>query len=372
MRKKSLSTYAIRTATGLCVLIAVAGLSGYRLSGPFSDALRAPLEGPRATILPGSIQAGAQFDVVAESPGKVLASIAVAGSRVAPGDPLFRLENAEITGQAENAEKRMNIAKARLDEAASGPRNATNKYERERLAGAVRDCAAAKERLDAYHLSESEHAVERARERVAELRNLVRDGLATSSELENAQAEERNASHTLRDAEEHLSRLKQELDQAESQVRMVQTLSSGTHGDRSAAQLQFEEARFAWTTIAERAGHLTVAAPAAGTVVGIAVHTGDWVSAGTVLARVADLSKLMLSVPVSARIARRVTPGETVRLSLPTDPPRRLSAQVDSVTALPDPVQHAYLVKVIVPNPDPKTVLVGLEAAVEFGHGGRP
>ena len=60
-----------------------------------------------------------------------------------------------------------------------------------------------------------------------------------------------------------------------------------------------------------------------------------------------------------------------VTVRVPTDPPTRVSAKITSVSTVPDPAKQAYLVKINVPNPDPRTILAGLEGAIEIRHGDR-
>jgi len=98
------------------------------------------------------------------------------------------------------------------------------------------------------------------------------------------------------------------------------------------------------------------------------VSAGDSVPGGSPLLQVADLTTLVFEAPVTASIARAVGPGSPVMARIPSDPPARVPAKVASVTPSPDPVKQAYLVRVEVPNPDARTIVAGLEGAVEIRH----
>ena len=82
----------------------------------------------------------------------------------------------------------------------------------------------------------------------------------------------------------------------------------------------------------------------------------------------ADLSRLSLAAPVTAAIARDVRPGTPVGVRIPLDPPRHLQAVIEDVTLGADPSERAYVVRVVIPNPERSAVLVGLKAEIEFSH----
>ncbi len=70
----------------------------------------------------------------------------------------------------------------------------------------------------------------------------------------------------------------------------------------------------------------------------------------------------------AANIARSLVPGSPVMVRVPTDPPKRVPGNITFITAAPDPVKQAYVVKVTIPNPAPDTVIAGLEGAIEISH----
>jgi len=346
-----------------------ASLSGTYLKPYLPDSIAAQLGSTHGTVLPATIGAGAQFNILSEFPAKVNEVLVSHGVSVKEGDVLARLESAEITNQLATARKRVEIAELRLRDA-----HASNHSERllsaqsERLAAAVRDRDAARERLKAFSLEQTESALAAATSRVAEIRSLIRQGLATGVELDNARVQEQGATRDLNAAKEHFSRLKQEDEQTEAQVRLAQVQPAADNPEVAPAEWELEQARSALALAEQRERRLVVTAPGAGTIIELPVHAGESILAGVPLARIANLSHLMISVPVSAQIARKITIGKPVRVRLPSDPPMRLDSTVESVTIAPNSAQPAYLIRVLVANPDPKLVLAGLEAAVEFEH----
>ena len=81
---------------------------------------------------------------------------------------------------------------------------------------------------------------------------------------------------------------------------------------------------------------------------------------------IADLSRLRVEVAVGAKIARRVTKGDLVKVRLPMDPPREVAAEVSEILLVPDGGAQSYTIEISIPNPDPRVILTGLEAAVVF------
>src|SRR5437588_10385795 len=142
-----------------------------------------------ATILPARIEPAAHISLITEYSARVAQVLVQPGTAVNAGDLIVSLENAEITTQVAAAEKRVAIAAARLrDVRARENYERSSGVEKERLAAAVRAREAARERLEAFSQEAGSNAAEGARLRVSELAGLVRQGLATSAELESARS----------------------------------------------------------------------------------------------------------------------------------------------------------------------------------------
>jgi HlyD family secretion protein len=354
------------------LLIAAALFASSRVRSSVYEVWKPYAGASSETVLAAKIEPAFQVSLFTEYTAHVTQVLVSAGARVAKGDVLAILENGEIASQLTAAERRVEIATARLRETRSKEGlQQTRRLEQERLLAARRDRDAAKERMDGFSLAGAEGTLETARSRVSGLRGLVRQGLATRVELDSAQAAEDAAQRDFASAREHVSRLRQEFESASSHVRQLDLQNSAPRSSIVLAESDLEDARATLNTAAQRADRLRVTAPAAGTVTDLPVRAGEWIPAGAPVARVADLAQLRISAPVTAVVAQKVSAGERVRVCIPTEPPQRLDAFVDSVTLAPDAAQHAYLIRVIVPNPSQQAVLVGLEAAIEFFHSKR-
>ena len=84
----------------------------------------------------------------------------------------------------------------------------------------------------------------------------------------------------------------------------------------------------------------------------------------------ADLQNLEVEVPVTARLAAMIHGGSPVKIVIPGDPPQALTAAVGDVQLVPDQLERSHVVRIVMPNPQPGSILIGMECTVEFAHGG--
>lgn len=360
------NSISLRHVLWFAALALVLAAFAARSSPALADMAAARFGIASQTVLAARIEPAAHFEIVAEYGGRVQSIDAATGASVQAGSALLTLENAEFAAETLAATRRMELAALHLRLAES--KGSSGAVEREHSTLASQDRAAAQERLNEHSLVSAERAAASARKRATEVRALLRQGLATAAEVENAQVAEAAASRDLDAAREHRSRLRQELAQAESRLRVVQFQSPRNAAALVTARSEFDEAQAAVAILRERMKRLQVTSPGNGTVLEILARPGEFVSAGRTVARVADLTSLRISAPVSAHVAQSIPAGKRVRVRLPLDPPKQFDVQVSEVTRIPDAVQQVYFVRAIVRNPEPSTVLVGLEAAMEIDH----
>ncbi len=108
-------------------------------------------------------------------------------------------------------------------------------------------------------------------------------------------------------------------------------------------------------SLTQRARHLTLRAPIAGTVQGLMAHAGDLVAPGTTLARIVASGRLRARFGIDPALARRAAPGMAVTISLGNGE-GAIAARVMSVDRVVDPT----------------TRLAGIIAALPDGHGASP
>ncbi len=323
------------------------------------------------TSLPAKINPHLVFSIGAETYARVGSVMVAPGASVQSGQVLAVLENPDLIAERQRVQLRLKLAEKQLQALESAGQGGLRlRIQREQYRGAARAWQAAQTRSSDYSSAENERSHATAKAKLERYRGLLERQLITAPEFEAVRREERNEARLLREAQDRVVHLKSEAESAESNLRLAQMhldLLEGT--DLPVARMAFEEALAAFRAVTRKIETLTVVSPRAGTVLQANVQPGDRVWEGTAMFQLADLTRLDLVVPVTASMAKVITPGSDVKVRLPTEPPTELLAAVSSRVLIPDPQQQSYLVRVTIPNPDPSTVLVGLEGAVEFLHG---
>lgn len=108
-----------------------------------------------------------------------------------------------------------------------------------------------------------------------------------------------------------------------------------------------------------------IEAPFAGSVDSIDVNVGDFVSAGTPVATMVDLSRVRIYGGVTAREAARLTPGSKARVSFADLGGRIFEATLQSVGRVSDPLDGTYEIELWMDNTN-ALMRDGLVARVEL------
>ena len=321
------------------------------------------------TVLPARIKAAGLYAINAGLAGTVSELSIKAGDTVVPGQVLAVISNPDIEGLVERARRRMELAAERLTQPKAAPQP-QRRWLEEQHAAAARNLRAAEQRLQEFSLADAEQAYQRAKGNADRIRALLDQHLATAREAEDAQRQADNELRNLNGRRELAARLRQELEAAQSQVKMAQLQldSVPPAADSGYARLEYEEAKAAFETLAGRLSGLRVVAEHPGTVIQINATLGGPVQEGAVLVQLANSGNLHFDVSAPASVAKGVRVGSAVLVRVPTDPPFEVSARVAQVLLEPDPQQLSYLIRVTIPNPAPDRLLVGLEGAVAFSH----
>jgi Mrp family chromosome partitioning ATPase/multidrug resistance efflux pump len=352
------------------LLLAVSWSGPTLLPGSRGDGSSVSQASDGVTVLPAHIRPSQAVTLRAPEAAEIAELLVKAGTEVSAGQPLLVLRSADAEREREAARARLELLLGQAEIVAGGASLFTRRAERQRMR-----VEAARERLQAFSLEPARKNHERAQRRAEEIRGLFQQNLATRSELEQADAQVAVEAAQLRAADEHLSRLREEYEGAEADLRLMQPTGAGAPGAKSAPgeagadlEIQLRDARQQLLLANQRLGRLQVRAAAGGVVLWVGAQPGEHVLSGAELMRIGDLSQLAIDVPVSARVATRVREGQRVTVLIPTDPPSRARAQVSSISLIPEGGDRAYTVRVLIPNPRPGTVLAGLEGAVEFPH----
>ena len=359
---------AVRSALWLALCALAVGVYISRSEGPLTEQLQRAASSMRTT-LPARIGPYSQSDLVSETAAEVLSVHGQAGEQVEAGDLLVMLDNRELSSQVTAAQMRLEVAGVHLRSArADRDSSRDDALLQEQMRSAERSRDMARQRLDALRLKELEDAVKEADTRLQEIQSLVRRGLATDLELRAFQGRRSDAQRELASLLEHRSRLMQELAEADSRVRLLEIQASGRSDSSARAEADYADAKAAFEAAQRRLDSLCVTAPSRGTILSMNIQPGDRIAAGTLLVRIADLANLSIAAPVTPSVARKIKVGRAVTVLLPGEPPQRTAATVREVTLTPDASHQSYLIKTVIPNPDPGTVLVGLEAQLEIDH----
>lgn len=286
------------------------------------------------------------------------------GDSVLKGDLLMILSNDELERAAGAAERRLISAGQRFSIKTTGPQARYNLAEEEAARSVLNK---AKERLQQFSSGTAEESLRAARAQSVRVAALVERKLATFEELEAARRLERAEEHTLQNSKAQAARLRDEVDQLESQLKLLRLRREMEDSSSSpTARLDLEDAKSELDAVLRRAADLRVVAPRDGVVLGGLVRQGDHVLSGVALAHIGDLQRLEFRAAVPANVARALEPGIVIRARVPTDPPQWMDTVIDSVDKVPDPQTRAYTVRATVPNPSKAEPVVGMEGALEL------
>jgi len=367
-----LSAWSVLVLFAVSVCVSAFKLPGASIIERSSSVFRT-VSPPPETVLPAKVEPRRVIVAASDYAGVLTAMHVTAGKEIKEGDLLAVVQSDELAADKQRAERRLELARQKYAFVKSlDSSRATTEVRNEELAMAKTTVQTAGDRLNSFSVSELEQAHVNAQQRVKEIKELLQQKLATEYEYDEALNKERVESRNLAAGRDHLSRLRQEADLANVNYRILQ-LKSGPTGavDVRGAEIEMRDAAESLSITEQRLAKCQIKAQMAGTVLQVLARTGDKIPAGSPLLQLADLSTLAFEAPVTARIARSISPGMPVTVRVPTDPPTRVSAKITSVSTVPDPAKQAYLVKINVPNPDPRTILAGLEGAIEIRHGDR-
>jgi HlyD family secretion protein len=329
-------------------------------------------------------------------PGRVAARLVTEGDMVKAGQPVARLESADL--EADVAARKADVAAAQAAlaalEAGSRP---------EEIAAAEAATARAKSALDDLLAGSRPQEIAAAQATVARVQaevdqtkaeferqaRLLKDGSTTTREYEVAQSIYLVAVDRLHEAEESLKLIKEgprkdlieaaraAWKQAEAQRDLVRAGPRKEDIEQSRARLA--AARQAHVLSETRLSYATIVSPLSGLVLSKNIEPGEFVSAGTPVVTVGDLVNVWLRAYISETDLARVKVGQ--RASITTDglPGRTLEGRVSfispqaeftpkNVQTPKERVKLVYRVKIDITNPD-MALKAGMPADAEIHTG---
>lgn len=317
------------------------------------------------TAMKGYVRAARSTAIHAEIPGRITSVLVAPGDLVQPGQVLLEMEDDEVATLAEAARIRFNRARTRLaDLQRQGAASLRSQVQQEKYKIALKSWEGAQKRLGDFSMMDYDTAYQNARVRIEKLRG---DKNAGAADIDRAERMLRRESRALDFARERASRLREEAEIADSRLKIEKMrLKIDERGTLGAARTEYQDAMFELRAANQRAARLRVTAPRAATVLSVPALPGDRAYPGAPLVHIADLTSLEVEVPVSAREVGSVKAGDPVTVHLPLDPEMNLAASVSTVSPVPDPLSHAYPVRIKIGNPKPGMILAGLDCAVNF------
>ena len=301
----------------------------------------------------GTLHPANEIRVTSETLGTVAQIYVKVGDPVRVGQQIMRMDNRDSQmalqqAAAEREAARQNLAsfRSRLAEA-----NA-------RLAVAQRqaDQVPTRQRGDSPKRAQANY--DQALVNYNRAKKLFDSGIIAQQELD-AKATE------LRIAQDDLDQAKR-FAGANAKLEQDQTEQAGLEAQATRQDLleQLRQADLKYQMAQQRSDETIIRATQAGVVAEIPVKLGDSIPGGTVLAKVAELRKMIADVPVAATMISQLKSGEPVMVKLPSNPPTQVQGTIRTINPLPSP-NMTHSVEVEFDNPT-LMLLAGQPAEVRF------
>jgi multidrug resistance efflux pump len=187
---------------------------------------------------------------------------------------------------------------------------------------------------------------------------LFEAGVVAKQELDTRTTELRLAKDDLDNSKKLASassKLQQDqLEQADLQAKV----------ERQEMQEQLRQANLKYQQAKQRVDGTLVRATESGVLAEIPVRLGDRVPEGTILARLAELDRMIAEVPVAAEMIAGLRTGQSALVNLPSNPPRQVEGKIHVINPLPE-ANMTHTVEVQFDNPT-LLLLTGQPAEVRF------
>jgi HlyD family secretion protein len=302
------------------------------------------------------------------------------GDMVRTGQPVARLESAELEQEAALRKAEAEAAQAALAELLAGSR-------REDIAQAEAAAQQARARLEELLAGSRTQEVEAARAAVASARaeadrtkldderygRLFKKEVVSAQQYDAARTAYEAASARLREAEEHLNLVeegprREQIEQARAALAQAEEhYAEVKRGPRretiEQARARAEQARQARAVAETRLGYARLLSPMSGVVLSQNVEAGEYVNPGTPVVTVGDLQNVWLRAYINETDLARVKLGQRVRVTTDTFPGKVYEGRVSFISSqaefTPKNVQTekervklVYRVKVDIANPN--------------------
>ena len=334
----------------LAIGLVVAGTSYASRTGGIGSARG---KTPYGVAFESTIRPASEVRITADALGTVAEILARVGDKVDKGQPLLRLSDAEAQLALQQAAGERDAAQANLDKfrarlADVNARVAVSQGQQQQVP--TRQWRDSPERAQAAY-DEALTNYNRAHE-------LFEAGVVAKQELDTRTTELRLAKDDLDNSKKLASassKLQQDqLEQADLQAKV----------ERQEMQEQLRQADLKYQQAKQRVDGTLVRATESGVLAEIPVRLGDRVPEGTILARLAELDRMIAEVPVAAEMIAGLRTGQSALVDLPSNPPRQVEGKIHVIHPLPE-ANMTHTVEVQFDNPT-LLLLAGQPAEVRF------
>lgn len=332
--------------------------------------------------VPGTVRARTTTVITSTLQGYIVEVRVREGSRVAAGDLLVRLDDAEVSAQVARAEAARQAAVAARDEASQALAEG-----RAREAEAAAALAEARAGLDGLGraVEEAEAALAAAESQAAlasitlgRYRQMFEERALSQQEYDEVVARDRTARAEVQRTRARLEGARAALVQhrsriagAERAVEAARVRVDGLARRVTGAEARIQEAEAEGRRVRAQLGYTRIAAPGPGVVVEKTVEVGELATPGRSLLRLDDPSGYRLEVALPSAQAARVRVGQPIPVRLDGVGDGPLAGRVAEIVPEADPATRTVTVKVdLPPTPGLRSGLYGT-ARVELARAER-
>ncbi len=264
----------------------------------------------------GVVEPEMTVSVVHKTGGKVAEVRVKDGDEVREGDLLLRLDAAEISAQAAQAEAALDLARGNLI--------------------SVRDVSMPK-RMEQVRsgLQQAEIAFNNIKENYARMKGLYQEGIISEAEFDGTRCE-----YELRSAQYETAREQFRLE-TEGQEKEVAVLEAQARQAEAALQL-----------VRTHLNETSITAPIGGTVSGVDINPGEMASPGLPLVMINKLETMRVNVNLTEKDIGRIAEGQKVDILIEAISPGPRQGVVQSISPVADPRAKTYGMKILLPNED--------------------
>lgn len=301
----------------------------------------------------GTLRPASEIRVTSASLGTVSAIYVRVGDTVKAGQQLVRMDDRDAQMAMRQATVERQTAQANIDSFRSKLAEANA-----RVAVAQRRAASVPTRQYRDSPKRAQAAFDQAQVNYNRAKQLFEAGVIAQQELDTRATDLRMAQDDLDNARKlaGVSATLEE-DQSEQANLEAKVTRQDLLEQLRQADVKYQEAR-------QRMDESVIVATQDGVIAEIPVKLGDRVPSGTVMAKLAELRRMVADVPVAASMIASLQVGETVSVKLPSTPPTDVKGKIRTINPLPSP-NMTHNVEVEFENPT-LLLLAGQPAEARF------